>query len=99
MSQTDNLSLEKVKQIIIPTLKQHDVAHAGIFGSFVHGEQTDASDVDILVEFNSEKSLFDLVDLQLDLGEVLGRPADVVTYDSLNHLIKDIVLKEQVVVF
>lgn len=94
-----NLSLEKVKQIIIPTLKQHDVAHAAIFGSFVHGEQKEDSDVDILVEFNGEKSLFDLVDLQFDLGEILGRPADVVTYDSLNHLIKDIVLKEQVVVF
>jgi predicted nucleotidyltransferase len=98
MVDNGNISLEKIKQIIIPTLKQYDVTRAALFGSFVHGEQKEDSDVDILVEFNGEKSLFDLVNLQLDLGEVLGRPADVTTYDSLNHLIKDFVLKEQVVI-
>jgi uncharacterized protein len=98
MADKDSLTLEQIKQLIIPALKQHDVAHAAIFGSFAHGEQKENSDVDILVEFNGEKSLFDLVDLELDLGEVLGRPADVVTYDSLHHLIKDIVLHEQVVI-
>lgn len=95
----NDLSLNEVKQLIIPTLRQHGVSHAAIFGSFVHGEQREDSDVDILIDFNSEKGLFDLIGLKLKLEEVLGRTADVVTYNSLSHLIKDNVLKEQVILF
>ncbi|HEX3044347.1 MAG TPA: nucleotidyltransferase family protein [Bacillota bacterium] len=96
----DNLSLEKIKQLVIPALKRHDVAHAAIFGSFVHGAQKEDSDVDILIEYNNDhKTLLDLVGLELELGDILGRPADVLTYDSLHPLIKENALKEQVVLF
>jgi predicted nucleotidyltransferase len=100
MENNDNLSLEDIKQLIIPTLKQHDVIHAGIFGSFAHNEQRKDSDVDILIEFNNDKkTLMDLVGLELKLGDILGRPADVLTYDSLHPQIKENALKEQVILF
>jgi uncharacterized protein len=73
MEHPSNLSFDDIKQIIIPTLKQHDVAHAAIFGSFVHGEQREDSDVDILIDFNGEKSLFDLVGLKLELEKMKVR--------------------------
>lgn len=98
--QPKNLSLNEVKQLIIPILKQHDVAHAAIFGSFVRGEQKEDSDIDILVEFNNDqKTLMDLVSLELELGDLIGRRADVLTYDSLHPQIEKNVLKEQVVLF
>lgn len=79
-------------------LIQHDVAHAAIFGSYARGTQGENSDIDILVEFRGKKSLFALIELQLELEKVLGRHVDVVTYRALNHRIKERVLQEQVVV-
>lgn len=100
MEHKNNLSLENVKQMIIPTLKQNDVAHAAIFGSFVHGEQREDSDIDILIEFNNDKkSLIDLVRLQFKLEDILDMPADVLTYDCLHPQIREYALKEQVVLF
>jgi predicted nucleotidyltransferase len=94
-----NPEIENIKQKIIPILKQHDVTKASIFGSFVHGKQRNDSDLDLLVEFNGDKSLFDLIDLKLNIEDTIGRSADVLTFESLNPAIREIVLKEQVIVF
>ncbi len=57
---------------------------AAIFGSFARGEAKANSDVDLLIEYRAKgKSLFDLVDLKLELEEILGRKVDIVTYDSI----------------
>jgi predicted nucleotidyltransferase len=87
-----------IKERIVPVLLQHDVARAAIFGSFARGTQEEDSDIDILVEFRGEKSLFDLIELQLELEKMLGRRVDVITYRALNHRIRERVLQEQVVV-
>lgn len=93
-----NLLLEEQKEVIISRLKRHGVVHAGVFGSFARGESRDDSDLDIVVELPSEKSLLDLVALKLDLEDALGRKVDVVTYRSLHPRIRDKVLREQTVV-
>lgn len=89
---------ESIKELIIPVLLQYDVAHAAIFGSYARGTQGENSDIDILVEFKGEKSLLDLVGLQLDLQDATGLSVDVVTYRALNHRIRESVLQEQVVI-
>ena len=61
---------EELKQEIIPVLRRHDVVHAAIFGSFAKGIAMADSDLDILVEFEGEKSLLDLVALQKVLSPV-----------------------------
>jgi uncharacterized protein len=94
-----NPEVENIKQKIIPILKQHDVSKASIFGSFVRGEQRNDSDLDLLVEFKGDKSLLDLIDLKLNIEDTLGRSADVLTLESLSPAIREIVLKEQVIVF
>jgi predicted nucleotidyltransferase len=89
---------EPLKQRIIAILRQHDVVHAGIFGSFAR-VGADASDVDLLIEFDStkRKSLLDLSALAIELEDALGREVDVVTYQVLNHRIREQVLREEVV--
>jgi predicted nucleotidyltransferase len=96
VEETMRMSREQVKQRVIPVLKRHDVAHAAIFGSFAREEAGEESDLDILVEFGSEKSLLDLVTLQLELEEVLRREVDVLTFRALHPRIRERVLKEQV---
>ncbi len=75
-----NVELEEIKNKIIPLLQHNDVKRASFFGSFVRGEEKDESDIDILVEFEGEKSLLDLAGLKIELKEVLGRKVDVLTY-------------------
>ncbi len=88
-----------IKKQIIPILRRQGVIKASLFGSFSRGEETENSDVDILVQLGKSKTLLDLVGLKLDLEEELGRKVDVLTYNGLNHRLKDIILKEQKVIY
>jgi uncharacterized protein len=89
-------SVESVRERVVPALRRHGVVRAGMFGSIARGDYREDSDVDVLVEFEHGKSLFDLVELQFELEEILGRKADVVTYAGLHRRIRDRVLREQV---
>ena len=88
----------QIKNRILNALRQNDVSRASLFGSVVRGELTDDSDIDILVEFKGKKSLLDLVGLKQELEEILKRKVDVLTYNSLHPLLKDIILREQEVI-
>ena len=54
------------------------------------------SDVDLLVEFEGKKSLFDLAELKLELEALLNKKVDIVTYASLHPLLKERILNEEV---
>lgn len=72
---------------------------AAVFGSVARKKTKKGSDVDILIKFRkSGKSLFDLSGLKIELEEELNKKVDVLTYDSLHPLLKDIILKEQKVI-
>lgn len=68
---------------------------AAFFGSIVRNELRDDSDLDLLIEFEGDKSLLNLVDLKIELEECLNRKVDVVTYNSLHPLLKERILDEQ----
>ena len=70
-----------------------------IFGSAARGEDHPESDVDFIVEFEGDKSLFDLVGLQLDLEEFLGRDVDVLTEPALSPYLRDRILASASVVY
>lgn len=93
-----NEKIIEIRKSIINVLKKYDVKKAALFGSIVRGEDTKDSDIDLLVEFKGRKSLLDLAGLQLELQELLGRPVDVLTYNSLHHLLKEKILNEQEVI-
>lgn len=101
MKRNTKLYLDKLKNKIIPILKQYDIQKAALFGSFIRGEQKEDSDIDILVEFKEggKKTLLDLVGLELELEELLNRKVDVLTYNSIHYLLKDYILKEQEVFY
>lgn len=90
------ISLEDIKQRIAPILRRHQVTRAAIFGSFAAGQPKQESDLDLLVEFDGEKSLLDLVALKLELEAALSREVDVLTYRALHPLIREKVLRQQV---
>lgn len=84
-----------IKNQIIPILKRQGVLKAAIFGSFARGEETNKSDVDLLIKMPKNKTLFDLAGLKVALEDRLGRKVDIVEYDAIRPLIKKQILMDK----
>lgn len=65
-----------------------------VFGSVLHGRDTDGSDLDLLVDPTPETTLFDIGAIRHELNQLLGVPVDVVTPNALPDNIHDRVLAE-----
>ncbi|TSC65277.1 MAG: hypothetical protein CEO22_531 [Candidatus Berkelbacteria bacterium Gr01-1014_85] len=91
-------NLQQIKQLALPILQAAGVTRSAIFGSYVRNEANEKSDIDLLINFPAEKSLLELIGLELSLTDALGRDVDLVEYDSLRPQIKDSVLKESVTI-
>lgn len=65
------------------------VRRVGLFGSFVRGKQNEASDIDVLVEFERGQKTFDhFIHLAFFLEELFKRRVEVVTPESLSPYLK-----------
>jgi len=91
-------SLDEIKEVIEqhrPELKrQFHVDKIGVFGSYARGKQKKRSDVDFLVTFDEAISLFDRVDLNIYLKELMGRKVDVIPHYNLRLELREYVLKD-----
>jgi predicted nucleotidyltransferase len=70
----------------------------GIFGSYARGEQTETSDVDVLIDYEEAPTLFKLVELRSFLSELMGVKVDVVTKNGMKPRIRERVLSEVIFV-
>lgn len=89
--------INKIKQKIIPILQGYGVRKIALFGSCVRGQMRKNSDIDILVDIKADISLLDFVGLKQKIEEVLGRKVDLVEYDTLKPILRERILKQQVV--
>jgi len=96
MKKSKSKKLQNIEKGVIPILRKYGVVRSAIFGSIARGEGTEKSDLDILVEFQGEKSLLDLVSLQFALQDALNMKVDVVTYRSVHPLLKEKILEESI---
>ena len=79
-------------------LDQLGVRSIALFGSAARDEHGPKSDVDILVEFDTSRSigLFDFIRLRLRLQEMLGMQVDLATKNALKPQLRDQILREAV---
>jgi len=84
---------------MIDICRQNDVSFVGLFGSFARGENTENSDIDLLVKFSSRKSLLALVRLERELTLALGRKVDVLTDASISPYIRANILHDLKVIY
>ena len=77
-------------------LDKEKVASLHLFGSVARGEDTESSDVDLVVEFEpgARVSLFTLARVKILIEDHLGRKVDLVPRDSIHPALKDIILAE-----
>ena len=78
--------------------RQFHVTTLSLFGSLARNEATVTSDIDLLVEFSDEATLFDLVRVKQYLEEKLHQSVDVVPKDSLRVELREQILKDAVLV-
>ncbi|HKN06963.1 MAG TPA: nucleotidyltransferase family protein [Thermoplasmata archaeon] len=85
----------KREQLLI-SLKAHQARNPRVFGSVARGAASAKSDLDLLVDFDPEASLFDHIRLLNDLQEIFHRKVDVAEPSGLHWLIRPQVLFEAV---
>jgi len=93
-----NISLILLKKKSIPILKRYGVSRAAVFGSFARNQMRRSSDIDILIDIKKDISLLDFVGLKLEIEEVLGKKVDLVEYETIKPLIKERIIREQLVI-
>ncbi len=81
---------ESIRRIVA----SHRTRNPRVFGSVLHGDDTDGSDLDILIDPTAETSLFDLDAIHYELNALPGVPVDGVTPDALPVRSRDRVLLE-----
>lgn len=64
-------------------VEAHRARNARVFGSVLRGQDTDGSDLDILIDPTPETTLFDIGAIRHELAELLGVPVDVLTPNAL----------------
>ena len=84
------------REDILRTAAQHGAYNVRIFGSVARGESDAQSDLDLLVDLETGRSLFDLGGLLVDLEDLLGHSVDIVTENGLRDRIKNRVLSEAI---
>ena len=78
-----SIAFQRHREAIRQIVERHHARNPRIFGSVLHGRDTDESDLDILVDTTEDTSLFDIGAIRTELTELLGVEADVLTPGSL----------------
>ncbi|PPE67577.1 nucleotidyltransferase family protein [Caldimonas caldifontis] len=89
-----SIALAIHREAIRRVVEAHRARNARVFGSVVHGDDAEGSDLDILVDPLPEATLFDIGAIRHELLELLGVPVDVLTPRALPEKFRAKVLSE-----
>lgn len=82
------------KDLILQIVVRHRATNPRVFGSALRGDDTEHSDLDLLVDATEKTTLFDIVTIERELRDALGVDVDVQTPESLSKRFRDAVLSE-----
>jgi uncharacterized protein len=102
VTQIEKSSITRIADIqkaIQSVLLKYPIKRASIFGSYARQEARKESDIDILVEFSTNISLLQFVNIQLELEDFLGKKVDLVEVSTLKPQLKANILKEQIAIY
>lgn len=88
--------LQENREEILKIATKHGAYNLRIFGSVARGEERQDSDVDFLVDMESDRNLLDRIGLMQDLEDLLGRKVDVATVKVLRDFCREGILKDAV---
>lgn len=94
MNLKPSLALSQNRELIRQIVNRHQSSNPRVFGSVVHGTDTESSDLDLLIDPLPGATLFDIGAIQIELEESLGVSVDVLTPKDLPQHFRDQVLGE-----
>jgi uncharacterized protein len=87
---------QKIKEAVEKDPLREDIQKVSLFGSYVHGDFKNDSDVDVLIEFTPTAKIgfFKYFDIRENIEKHLQKKVDLLTPEGLSKYFKDEVLKE-----
>ncbi len=90
---------QTIQSVSVPLFQKYGVKRAALFGSVARGDETNDSDIDILVELPKQASLYDFINLQIDLEEKLGKKVDLVEFETIKPRLKPYILRDNISIY
>jgi len=82
-------TLREKRDQILAIARQHGARNVRVFGSLARGEGKRGSDLDVLVELESGRSLLDIIAIKQDLEDLLTTKVDIVTEAAVSPYIRN----------
>lgn len=89
-----SIALDLKRNAVCEAVSRFHAANPRVFGSVLHGDDRDGSDLDLLVDALPGTTLFELGGLQVELEELLGITVDLLTPGDLPSKFRDQILAE-----
>ena len=87
-------ALARHRAAVLGIAARYGATNVRVAGSALQDEEQPSGDLDLLVDMDPDRSLFDLVDLAQELTGLLGRRVEVITPASLNPRLRANVLAD-----
>ena len=91
-----SFALQSHRDAIRRIVASHRACNARVFGSVAHGQDTEESDLDILIDPTPQTTLMDVAAIQIELEKLLGVSVDVLTPKALPETFRNDVLAHAV---
>ena len=88
--------LRRRRRAVLDACARRGAGNVRLFGSVARGADTDASDVDLLVDLDDQVGLVSLISLERELGDLLGVEVDVVPAASIKPRLRDAIAAEAI---
>ena len=86
-------------EVLAELCERNDIGRLRLFGSFARGEETGESDIDLIADFVRRKSLLELIRIEREFSERLGRKVELLTEPALSPYLRERILRESRVVY
>jgi uncharacterized protein len=87
------------QQALAEVCERNNIQRLRVFGSFARGDQSESSDIDLIADFAERKSLLDLVRIEREFSERLGRKVDLLTEAALSPYLRERILRDSQMVY
>lgn len=88
---------EYIKKTLVQNagiLRDYHIRRIGVFGSYVKGNPTEHSDIDLLVDFSETIDLFSYANLSTTISDIFKTEVDLVEIGGVKSAIKDKIMSE-----
>lgn len=96
---TKLLTIEEIKEALQPLCKKYHIQSVILFGSYSKGNATGESDIDLVVEYDSDTKAFVRMEFMDDVETVFGKKIDFINIRVIPEMLKNDIEKEGILLY